>query len=578
MKLYPSIHNVEASEQITVNKLPLAAITSVEKKTLPKINIADRFCHNDIESYVTPYSVYDSNKILFFKNNEEIDGSKYLKRNGSQYFFEPIDSMAFIPTEFTYSVTVEKKDCFKNNINYRLKIGCTDILMANMLTAIFSNASERKLCPDNIIINDKDVSPDEMINMSFNDADFLFSNQLPLEEELESYLDSNISVWLSLDEEKLNDAIIDSNTSKYTLREPVIYARSNYELEKYSKKDGSSIQFDLNKEITICPKEKFEYINIFSAECPILICKKNSKGFVIISHKSLIENADSCIELIYEIIFTTYLNSYFSTKTKTSFITKELIDYYININKRFNKNHIDINLKNLLYESGYNTDIDYVINKINVSETAKYVGQNKYGNLLFEKISGIEEPTKNNNDIFVFTTKGNVINYKQDINTLKIKEDGLKLSILEINDEFYLKIEAFKSSSEYMNLPEQTLIIPDTAENNLIYDKENNKFALIKKSLYDISKHGIWFAEIKINYDTILSCADIRITGGGENSSNPNYEMIDTGNIKGRPYRIGNTLVIKLPIRFKNQEKIIKEELEKHTTSGSHIILIFEEQ
>ena len=52
--------------------------------------------------------------------------------------------------------------------------------------------------------------------------------------------------------------------------------------------------------------------------------------------------------------------------------------------------------------------------------------------------------------------------------------------------------------------------------------------------------------------------------------------MIDIGNIYGRPYRIGSTVIIKLPKALQQYEQLLLKELDKHIASGEIPTLIFE--
>ena len=63
--------------------------------------------------------------------------------------------------------------------------------------------------------------------------------------------------------------------------------------------------------------------------------------------------------------------------------------------------------------------------------------------------------------------------------------------------------------------------------------------------------------------------------GGGE-CSIINYDMLDSGSLKGRPYRLGSTMIIKLPKRFKDQRENILSEIKKHMSSADYPVLMFE--
>ena len=101
------------------------------------------------------------------------------------------------------------------------------------------------------------------------------------------------------------------------------------------------------------------------------------------------------------------------------------------------------------------------------------------------------------------------------------------------------------------------------------------KKALSSKDSIDEDKKNSFVARINLSSKNSLSCGDIRQLGGGDISS-LNYEMIDSGSIKGRPYRIGSTMIIKLPKRFSAYKDILEKEIKKHMASGDYPILIFE--
>ena len=107
-----------------------------------------------------------------------------------------------------------------------------------------------------------------------------------------------------------------------------------------------------------------------------------------------------------------------------------------------------------------------------------------------------------------------------------------------------------------------------------VYDKINNEFKLKLQNLYAV-EDGPYFATINITRNYDIDYVDIRQLGGGDKSKT-NYEMIDTGNIKGRPYRIGNIMLIRLPKRFENIDSDVKSELNKHIASGDYPIIIYE--
>jgi hypothetical protein len=87
----------------------------------------------------------------------------------------------------------------------------------------------------------------------------------------------------------------------------------------------------------------------------------------------------------------------------------------------------------------------------------------------------------------------------------------------------------------------------------------------------------VLIAIIRLKDNKDISYKDIRTTGGGEWSTIPNYEMIDSGNIMGRPIRYGSIMVIQLPQRFSPMAEEIRTEVVKHITSGDYPVFLFKD-
>jgi hypothetical protein len=52
--------------------------------------------------------------------------------------------------------------------------------------------------------------------------------------------------------------------------------------------------------------------------------------------------------------------------------------------------------------------------------------------------------------------------------------------------------------------------------------------------------------------------------------------MLDIGHINGRPYRLGSTLIIRVPKKIKTYDEKIRRELDKHIAAGDEYVLVFE--
>jgi len=566
MKIFPGNHIVTVSEETTVNHIPLSYFKETETETIPYFVVEKEFCSTSKTEILYPYQQFDSDDYLFFDENDNAvsNSGEYLKRNGTKYYFEPINSTNFTPTEFNYCVLLIRNDSFKNNIDYNIKVGCYSDNLAESLIGLFNGASKNK--PQNIKINDDGLLPSSLINMSYADADFLFIESQNLTDP-DEYLDQHINLWIVGDD--FENMLENEDIKNYILNQSQIYQNNTYTLDGYQK-----VNFDKLTEISKFPKDEYEYINLFKAECPILVLKKEDKGYVILSHSSILNSLDTCYNVIFEILMQIHLNSYFESKTRSNYISDNKIDYFLKMYKKFNQYHPRINLNDILIADNFNTDINYDIHRVILDrEDIKYLGINKYKDMMFQKTSKTD-PEKSSNSISVFTTKDTIINYELDKNVIKCIEEKLNISYKSIDDKDYLIIEPFRSSKEKIDLKyQETIEIPNEEEYVLYFSGE--KFALVYSINYKKDIHGTKFATIKLEKSTELSCGDIRNIGGGESSSELNYEMIDTGSIKGRPYRLGSTMIIKIPKRFEKHKNKILLEIKKHMSSADYPILVF---
>ena len=569
MKIYPGNHEIVSSEEVTVNHIPLGYFVERDSKVIPEITISEEIASKVKDEIVYPYQIFDNEDILFFdKNGAVIKESKgYLKRYGNSYVFNPKDSVEFIPTNFSFKLLMEKSDTFKHEINYDIKIGALNMEIAEKILGIFSDSN--KNIPKNIKFNSGSSSIYSLFNMKMEDADFVFINASE-HEKIEELLKNHVNVWVVADEFE-NIMHEDESIEEYILSSPQIYKSGKYALKGYKR-----IKFDTEAEWEYAPKSEFEYINLFQNHIPISIAKKEDEGFLILSHSSILDAGESCYPLIFEIISAIFLNSYFETKNRNLDIADNIIDYFVKVYKRFNQYHPNMNLKKILYEDKKNVKINAeIIDVIVNDEKVKFTGTNSNGDLFFRKKEN-SDPEKSSNAISVYTNNHSIINYDFEKNVIRNIEDDLVIIFKRISDKNYLIIEPYRSTIKAINLTlRQVIEIPDSSRYILCFDDLKSEFRLIKENIYTESEYGELFADIHLKYNTKLSCADIRNVGGGE-CSIINYDMLDSGSLKGRPYRLGSTMIIKLPKRFKDQRENILSEIKKHMSSADYPVLMFE--
>ena len=69
----------------------------------------------------------------------------------------------------------------------------------------------------------------------------------------------------------------------------------------------------------------------------------------------------------------------------------------------------------------------------------------------------------------------------------------------------------------------------------------------------------------------------MRQRGGGlPETYKDNYNCFDIGNINGRPYRKGNTLIITLPKYLEQYKDIIMDTVKQYCIAEDYPILLFE--
>ena len=374
-----------------------------------------------------------------------------------------------------------------------------------------------------------------------------------------------------------------SDRDVYTLENTSIYSQKDYELEEVDY-----VRFIPEKVQEIFPDTIYYHKNLFVNNIPVYILEKPGEGFIILSHPNVIKYAEDTCKLIFEIISHTFFQSYFGTRKRTQYIADYPIDYFIKMDKAFGEYHPRINLRSILFEDGYNSNIAYDIEEVDArleiegeEESIRYLGQDKYGNLLFRKLAKTD-PEKKSGEISIFSVNNTIINYAQDMSVMTLIEEVPDIRYKYLNNVNIIIVGPLFSSSHCIDIKTTTTITKDVNGEELklnsgyilYYDCIEKRFMLAPEAAFDSDKK-IKIAEIALDSNSKLSCGDIRQFGGGEISSD-NYEMIDSSSLKGRPYRVGSTMIIRLPKRFKAYRDILENEIAKHMASADYPILVFE--
>jgi len=306
--------------------------------------------------------------------------------------------------------------------------------------------------------------------------------------------------------------------------------------------------------------------------------KKKNSGYIIISEDNFLSYLQDNVKVIYEILMQVYLSSYVHSKTYTSWITDNTVDYYFNTNTAFNKKHPSINLIDIMNNSGIDTTVPYNLSTINCTN-AVFSSIDINSNLYFNKDTGLVDITKDTGDVSIYSHNGTILYYKSD-SVINIIEDNLIIT----DNGSYISIDSFKSSSLKFYTDKQDISYDSSKSSYILYVDPNTSssvvsyFYLIEESKYEDIDNRIKVATITIVKDISYNLYDIRVLGGGDASTIKNYEMIDTGNIYGRPYRLGVTTIIHVPVIYKNKRDIIEQEVNKNIASSEYPIVVFDIQ
>lgn len=372
----------------------------------------------------------------------------------------------------------------------------------------------------------------------------------------------------------------------YTITSPVINKNKVIFYPYDNDDEVDKVAFDtklLREEIEEnISAETLDIENIFVEDTmPIALVHKPDAGYIILSNESVIRNSQDCKDLIYNILMYVYLNGYFETKKRITWICDYPVESFIKYGNRLNERHSRINLTKLLSEDGYNLGIAYdelfepLASDNVVNDTPAYSKELRF------RTKTNTCPAKSTKEKSIYTVNGTIMNYDADSSVIYLLEDMPEISNISETDRYGISIKPFRSSLNNISVLHTTNLFSDAAGElfllntyyTVYYDVIEKRILAIKKDNFS-SEEKIPLPNIILEADTSIEIGDIRQLGGGEISSS-NYEMIDSGNIYGRPIRIGSTFIIKLPERFKEYRTILEKELKKHIASGDCPILVF---
>lgn len=584
MKIYPGRHKVRLKDQISVNTMPLAYVFNDDQDRVLDITIEPEFAKPYEEALLYPYQTLNTDNILLFNRNNRpvFNQIDYLKKIDNTWTILPQYAKEFYPKQFKYEVLVERDDIYRTDAIYNIDLCFTfDTIdrtrIGQALASLIANKGKERRYPSNIIINGGDVTLTTLVNLMElqENCDLLCDKAENFTAaDIEEKLNKHINLWL-YDDSFGNAIDNETDNGSYTVMNHQVFASGSGTL-KPTVNGYANFKEDVSWEIL--EEISLTEVPFFTGNVPIRIYKKEKGGFLILSHTSFLENLNtswndsSHLRLFFELLVYVYLHGYYKTEKRTTWITDEPIDYYINTNKAYNICHPKIELKRILAEEGYDIRHRYRIVDVMITGIEEepfnifYIRQNRFGELIFKKESDetAKDPAKGNNILIYTVHKSLLLCSPEDI-VAKLIETGVKVRII---DEYHIGVSAMRSSKyNIFTEEEQVLYIDQVGEYDIV----------CRDNTFYLAGPGIKVAHISVKINTDVAYKDIRKMGGGEASAIPNYEMIDTGNRYGRPYRYGCPIIIRLPSRFKPMKEQIRSEVEKHIASGDYPIILYEE-
>jgi hypothetical protein len=267
--------------------------------------------------------MYDSNESKISSNAD------YIRQIGGATYYYPKGAVEFKPTEFSYKILAKRYNIYDSSKKYNLKIKCNDSAASKKLMNIFGEAPDNNICPSNIWVNNKDKS-DIALTSNSSDIDFMFllaGSTLP---DYNSYIDSNVNVWMLIDFSSYytgTNAILDTHTSDGTITD---YTTLNKIL---NSEIGASSLVTFSNNTTTSQFVGYTAVKMFSDTLvPVIVLEKKNGAYLIISDISIIDTNETRINsnanLIYEMLMYTYLNNYISYIKNNEWITDVTPNYY----------------------------------------------------------------------------------------------------------------------------------------------------------------------------------------------------------------------------------------------------------
>ena len=591
MKLYPCNHNIYNVDKVDDNQdIVIGYLDSGFVENNISANIENDFS-SSFKKEILPYQKINTLDIALFDKNgnvisEEIKSRVLTREDGGNYIYKPSNSLTYTPLQFEYSVLAKKKIRYSSSRHYNIAVGCSEKELAENMIQYFSDSYKRKTCPTNIKFNNGDVKLESLLDGAINEKDFMFlraSDGITLKNgdkiDIDSYISNGSIPWIICDEMPgvVNNA--DENIGFDIIKNQVIN----------TKQFNTSFYFnnpiaDDNEIIHNLFGPSIEY-------SPIVVKEIVDKGFVVYCTSEFIARLSTTYDILYEVMMFVYMNAYISTPILTEWIADEMPNYVVQNERLVQKEKFTSHMELYKILNLLDGDVSAVNVKIKppsgaISPIVYFVGMsNSY--LVFKKIKSDEyaDPVKGENQISIYTERKNIIYFDDFI--YKVQEDITNKITYKIeNNALDVTIDQFKNTDLNSTGGWDSIKVQLDLDSNkikqyayLVWSK-NNRTARITNAM--IPEELLLCTLIIVKEKENSKLFDMRRRGGGLPEGIDNYNCLDIGNILGRPYRKGGTLIttLNIPLKYeymKDKIKLIVEEaINKSKSAGDYLVLNIE--
>lgn len=561
MKIYLNKKQIADKTLLDENDISLSYLNniSVYQDTIIKYN--EELLKLNKKRAINLYEKVDKNKLFFKENNmpAKLNKDYLIDIDGKIDVLNSSKKASYRPTVFGYKYVLERTLPFESNKEYNIKIDYTGMEHVQDLLKTIT-------IPNNVHLKNTKENPD---------IKYFEDEKVYLENMKNGGYQDNCNIYIV--KSSYANKIIYNKPKIFDVRKPVLFKQSEYVIEP------AWDIFNHDLEMSLFPRVTYDYIKITIDHTPILIMRDRLNYKLIMLCGKEIFTEPRLIQFLVENIVFAYTIGYYKVPEKSgsylnSFISNNIIDYYYSLNNKMNSNHPNINFKKDVSKSNF-IDLSYkLVDVFTTNNDVVYDYVDYSNNVYFKKLVN-DEPVKDNTDSLIYTTNQELkfidkVNYSlydiEQLPNISYKYDNDKLNII---------VSPYYSSSLNIAKNEKTdIIINDINKNYVLYMRKTSVFN--DQNFYILEENekstDIKIADIIIKLSNNIIPTDVRVIGGGSSKYN-NYDYIDTGNIHGRPYRVGTSMVITLPKRYEPYRDQLQKQIDKHISSAEAAIIIFKD-